>query len=201
MKIVLIRHGLTKGNLERRYVGSTDESLCEEGVKSLQNLALNQFYPELKQVFVSPMKRCLETAGILCPHMNYSIEEDFKECHFGVFEYKNYEQLKEEPDYIQWLNSEGMGQIPEGEGHEAFKLRCQRAFYNIVVNLTGTKETDALGFILHGGSIMAILSEYAWPAQSFYHWQLKNGEGYLCEWDREKKVLLPEKKISLPHKT
>ena len=30
MKIVLIRHGATKGNLEKRYIGRTDEDLCGE---------------------------------------------------------------------------------------------------------------------------------------------------------------------------
>ena len=36
MKIVLIRHGATKGNLEKRYIGRTDEDLCGEGIKKLK---------------------------------------------------------------------------------------------------------------------------------------------------------------------
>ena len=28
---------------------------------------------------------------------------------------------------------------------------------------------------------MAILEKYGEPEKSFYDWQLKNGEGYLCE--------------------
>ena len=31
IKIWLIRHGMTAGNREQRYVGTTDELLCEEG--------------------------------------------------------------------------------------------------------------------------------------------------------------------------
>ena len=31
MDVYLIRHGKTKGNLEGRYIGTTDEPLCEEG--------------------------------------------------------------------------------------------------------------------------------------------------------------------------
>ena len=27
MKIILIRHGMTEGNLKRRYIGTTDEDL------------------------------------------------------------------------------------------------------------------------------------------------------------------------------
>lgn len=32
MEILLLRHGQTKGNLRRAYIGSTDEPLCEEGI-------------------------------------------------------------------------------------------------------------------------------------------------------------------------
>ena len=40
MKWILIRHGMTRGNMEKRYVGCrTDESLCPEGIAQLkQNL-------------------------------------------------------------------------------------------------------------------------------------------------------------------
>ena len=31
IKIWLIRHGMTAGNRQQRYVGTTDELLCEEG--------------------------------------------------------------------------------------------------------------------------------------------------------------------------
>ena len=65
MRVYLIRHGQTKGNLEKRYVGSTDESLTREGAKGL--LEKRGRYSPVEMVFASPMKRCLETAEILFP--------------------------------------------------------------------------------------------------------------------------------------
>ena len=41
-KIYLIRNGLTQGALEGRYIGHTDESLCEEGKKQLQKFAFRE---------------------------------------------------------------------------------------------------------------------------------------------------------------
>ena len=37
MKIVLIRHGATKGNLEKRYIGRTDEDLCGMLMMKIRN--------------------------------------------------------------------------------------------------------------------------------------------------------------------
>ena len=35
MRVVLIRHSKTAGNLKGRYIGTTDEPLCEEGIRLL----------------------------------------------------------------------------------------------------------------------------------------------------------------------
>ena len=32
MKVILIRHGATMGNQEKRYIGITDEALCDTGI-------------------------------------------------------------------------------------------------------------------------------------------------------------------------
>ena len=35
MKIILVRHGETLGNLGKKYIGKTDETLCETGIKKI----------------------------------------------------------------------------------------------------------------------------------------------------------------------
>ena len=63
LRIWLIRHGATLGNKAGRYIGITDEGLSEEGKTAL----LQADYPYPSRLYASPMKRCLETAGILFP--------------------------------------------------------------------------------------------------------------------------------------
>lgn len=77
MIIYFIRHGATAGNLEKRYIGRTDEELCTEGIERLKEL--RELVPDIKgnsipdvcqgaeAVFTSPMKRCIATADILFP--------------------------------------------------------------------------------------------------------------------------------------
>ena len=69
MKLFMIRHGATAGNLEKRYVGRTDEGLTEQAVFFLQEeaLKLRELAGNVAAIITSPMKRCLETAEILFP--------------------------------------------------------------------------------------------------------------------------------------
>ena len=90
MKIVLIRHGATAGNIEKRYIGITDEDLCASGIEGICNNIKAGYYPKVQAVFVSPMKRCRQTAKLIYPEYKQHIVPDFRECDFGIFEGKNY---------------------------------------------------------------------------------------------------------------
>ena len=92
MKIMLIRHFATPGNEKRQYIGSTDEVLSEK------TAFLKRSYPIPEYIIASPMKRCVQTAKRIwgtdlsgCPIV---LEPLMRECDFGQFEGKTYEQLK-----------------------------------------------------------------------------------------------------------
>ena len=53
MKINLIRHGMTAGNLEKRYIGRMDEPQCAEGISGLGF----RKYPDHGVLICSPMQR------------------------------------------------------------------------------------------------------------------------------------------------
>ena len=117
MKIYFIRHGATKGNTEGRYVGVTDEGLLPEAIAELSHKAA----PPVKSVYVSPMKRCIETAAALYPDIEPVVIRQFRECCFGSFEYKNYAELKDNEEYIRLIESGGMSGFPGGENRYDFQ--------------------------------------------------------------------------------
>ena len=182
MSWILIRHGMTKGNLEKRYVGCrTDETLCPEGIAPLRQHP----YPPVQYVYSSPMKRCLETAALIYPGIPVRIIPDFRECDFGEFEYKNYAELNGREDYQAWIDSGGELPFPGGESREAFSARSVAAFRSLPP--CGEKENRAL--IVHGGTIMAIMEAMASPKGSYYDFQVRNGLGYILENDGSYKAL------------
>ena len=96
MMLALIRHGETRANIQRRYLGKTDESLSERGIERLLSYREKNRYPRVDCLFSSPMKRCTETAGILYPMLEPVIIPEWEEMDFGRFEYKNWEELKDD---------------------------------------------------------------------------------------------------------
>ena len=58
----MFRHFATAGNLEKRYIGTTDEPILP--VSSVSGV------PEVEIVLASPLLRCRETAGLLYPRLD-----------------------------------------------------------------------------------------------------------------------------------
>ena len=68
-RIHLIRHGVTKDNIEGVYCGITDTPLCEDGKEQLMQMKAEYSYPGAEFLFTSPLVRCKETAEILYPDL------------------------------------------------------------------------------------------------------------------------------------
>lgn len=188
MKIVMIRHGQTTGNLKGQYIGSRDETLCAEGIKAVQKCQ----YERPQKLFCSPMKRCIQTAEILFPGMEYQVCRELRECDFGIWEGKSYQELSENQDYQHWIDSNGTLPFPQGESTQIFKERCCRAFEKLISDCV---QTEYLGLVIHGGTIMAILERYAVPRKTFYEYQIKNAEALLMQLDVQKMQITGVEKV------
>ncbi|MBE5961379.1 MAG: histidine phosphatase family protein [Lachnospiraceae bacterium] len=202
MNVYLIRHGMTDGNKEGRYIGCTDEALCEEGKEQLQELLKGHqkgqqekqregqrmapsIFGSPEYVYASPLKRCLMTADILYPGVLVHPIEDLKECDFGEFEYKNYHELNGNPDYQRFIDEGGECGFPGGEDKKTFCARVCRAFIKAMddAEQNGYRE---IAFVVHGGTIMAIMEAFGVPKGDYYSWQVSNGRGFRVEYDERK---------------
>lgn len=191
-KIYLIRNGLTKGTIEGRYIGHTDESLCEEGRKQIVELATTGYFPEVEAVFSSPLKRCSETAKIIYPDKTPIILDELRECNFGEFEGMTADELSDKKEFKDWLKGGNDAAPPFGESNGEFSTRICNAFIKIVEGLlkTGTRET---AIITHGGIIMSWLAAFGLPEAPITDWRTPSGCGYMLSlnasiWSRLRKI-------------
>ena len=173
-KIHLIRHGLEKPEGVIRYVGKTDLPLTSRGREQIKQLDGRGIYPYAQRLYSSPLKRCVETLGIIYPDNEIFTVDNLSECDFGEFENKTAEELKELPAFSDWLSG---GCPPGGETTDEFVKRSVVAFAKTVEEIMRDKVTDSV-FCLHGGNIMAILSVCGLPELPFNEWVCAPGRGY-----------------------
>ncbi len=173
LKITMLRHGKTEGNAKGRYIGITDEPILDEEKEALLKIS----FPRVQAVYVSPMKRCIQTAKILFPESGIVVIDELAECDFGRFEGKTYQELIGDPVYKLWVESGEIIAFPEGENRADFQARCLRGFDKTVADTIENKYTN-IAMIVHGGTIMSILEAYGFPYQEYNKWYVRNGEGY-----------------------
>lgn len=177
MRVVLIRHYATPGNKLGRYIGITDEDL-EVGTKRNEKIT----YPTVDQVYVSPLKRCIQTAQLIYPEQSPMVCDELRECNFGRFENKNYLELSEDATYQKWVDSMGKMPFPEGEDSILFRKRCVKAFLTCVKEAM-EEQRDSIAMVVHGGTIMSILEKFDIEKKEFYDYRVKNGHGYVLKLD------------------
>ena len=189
LELYLIRHGKTPGNEEKRYVGRTEESLSKKGREEL----LQKKLPEAQMLFSSPMKRAIESCECLFPGKKVVMIPAFREIDFGDFEGKNYQELSENKEYQAWIDSGGTMPFPHGEGRDTFIQRSLEG-YEEMLCLLRKSDVERAAAVVHGGTIMAILS--AVYGGDYYDYQILNGEGYLLRMvleDKDFRILSVER--------
>ena len=176
MQITLIRHSKTPGNAEYRYNGRTDEPLSAEGIALAQQAGAD---PNVSTVYVTPLQRTRQTAAILFPTAKQIIVDDLREMDFGDFEGFNFADLEHNGAYRAWVDGGCIAPCPNGEGRAEFCRRVCAAFEGILRRAAEEGE-ESLTFVVHGGTIMAIMERYARPTGEFYSFRVKNAQGYRC---------------------
>jgi len=180
MEIILLRHGRTAGNTEKRYIGGrTDEPLCEEGIEAARSAGV---FHDVKKVYISPMLRVRQTAELLFPEAELTVLDDLREMDFGVFEGRSPDEMEDDPVYRRWVDNMCLGLCPGGEDLDDFKDRVNGAFLSALAEEL-TSGADRLVILAHGGTIMSILNRYAFPDMGYYAWYAENCRGWRATLD------------------
>jgi len=177
MKVLLMRHGKTAGNLQRRYIGRTDEPLCPEGIAHLRATGAD---PSVRRVYVSPLRRCRETAAIKFPNAEQIVIPGLREMDFGDFEGRCADEMAQDADYRAWLEGNCMGPCPNGESGEGFIRRVASCFDELARACIERGEEDLI-IVAHGGTAMSVLWSFAQEKREYYEWGLGNGCYYQAE--------------------
>lgn len=188
--IHFIRHGEIAETKNGAYIGVTDVSLSEKGRAELKKLDERFRYPYAPVLFSGPLKRCLETCGIIYPQSKPIIVNELSEMNFGLWEGKTAEELKDDETFKKWLSGDNSAMPPMGESSADFTRRICLMFQKIVDGLISTGNTEAV-IVTHGGVIMTLLAVYGLPQAKPFDWACDSGCGYSLRitpmlWQRDK---------------
>ena len=179
LEFVIIRHGQTPGNGERRYVGRLDQPLSDEGRKQALARAgrISRELPGVSRVYVSKLKRTWETAEILFPGVEQVVVEDIQEMDFGVFTGRTADEMADDGEYRRWVEGNCEGACPQGESKPEFVDRVCRGVERLLRDAHSRGERQVV-LVAHGGTMMASLSRFADEQREYYGWLVGNCEGY-----------------------
>jgi len=155
LHLILIRHGLTDWNAERRYQGQTDIPLNDMGREQAGRLAKRLAERTVDALYASDLKRAWETAETIGRAMEIEpvAEKRLRELGFGVIEGLTFEQAEARyPREMQaWVTDRTP--LPEAELPDAFCERVQ----SLLDDLRQQHDKQTVMLVGHGGPLREML--------------------------------------------
>lgn len=156
-KLIIVRHGQTLWNLERKYQGHSDIALTDIGLKQAQAVAERLAEEAIAAVYASDLSRAYKTAGYIAAKHSLTVSTlpELREIKFGDWEGLTYEEISVHwPGMLGklWTTPDEL-QIPGGETFHQLKARAYTAIEKIVAD----HPDQTVAVVAHGGTIGTIL--------------------------------------------
>jgi probable phosphoglycerate mutase len=153
--IVLIRHGETAWNAERRLQGHIDIALNAEGLRQAQALGQALAEEHFDAIIASDLQRAHQTAQALAHSRGMPVHSDpgLRERCFGGFEGLLYAEIEQRfpHEFAAWQARDIDGVMPAGirvaETFRQFYQRCT----NAILGLAQRHPGQSLALVAHGG--------------------------------------------------
>ncbi len=129
--LLLVRHGQTAWNKERRFLGRSDIPLDEEGQAQAASVAEALATVELSAVYTSHLKRAAATADAICAQRGLDATRipDLQELDQGKLEGMSGSDLHAAyPDFLEaWISDPADTRVPGGETLRECQVRVLSA--------------------------------------------------------------------------
>jgi alpha-ribazole phosphatase len=175
--VYFIRHGLTFQNLCREYQGSIQNNdILPESAMLIRQRVLRGAVPDVKTLWVSPLKRARSTAELYFPGKEYELVPELQEREFGQWDGMTHAELLNDALYREFLNSLGRVTPPDGEPFDAFGARLQVILERIEQFAQAERDQFPLALVFHGGPILHLTDRLVPEDEPYWrHYSLGGG--------------------------
>jgi broad specificity phosphatase PhoE len=161
--LLLVRHGETDWNAERRWQGHADVPLNDRGRKQAQRLAKELAAEKLDAIYASDLARARETAEIVGATLGVEVipDPDLREIDVGSRQGRTWSEIDDQPEW-------------DGEPHEAHAERILRAVHEIAER----HPSQRILVVTHGGSMRRLHEHLDLESGPF-----ENCTVWACAWE------------------
>ncbi len=149
-KLILIRHGETLWNTERRMQGQLDSPLTERGVWQACRLGERLRGVAFAALYSSDLPRARLTAQRIAEVTGHAIIDDarLRERHFGLFEGLNRAEMEQHDAaiYTRFMSRDPQYAAPGGESPAGFFSRCRAVLEELAARHAG----QTIVIVTHG---------------------------------------------------
>ena len=158
MKLILIRHGETYWNHDRRVQGGdSDIELNDTGLEQARKLASFLENEPIAAILSSPLQRAVATAEIIASHHQLPVEVDqgLRELKVGELEGMSVSNLRTtfSQFLMQWWQDGGTTKLPNGESLVELQQRAWKAVERLLERHKTSPEHNE-------GTIVVVVSHY-----------------------------------------
>jgi len=189
LEILLIRHGQTDWNRDRKIMGEHPIGLNSEGRGQVETLATRLAPLKIEGLYVSPLKRTMESAEILNRRWGLPLEthEDLKEIEYGEWVGKTFQEIRTHPDYIEYYKHPDRCVGGTGESLE----QVQRRGVRFLEALRGSRTGGKLAVVTHADWIKCVVLHYLkMPLSQLFQLRIDNASiSYLTFEGKRERVI------------
>lgn len=175
-RIILVRHGETDWNKEKRIQGgSSDTPLNETGREQAEGLARRLSHDRIRAIYSSPLRRSLDTARVIARYhkLEVLLEPSLKEIEAGALEGVFTGSLHKRLSQLLTAGT-GSDALPNAPGGESL-ADVQRRAWGTIQRLA-RKHPDGLVVVSHYFVILSIIcSVLELPLSQLGRFRMENG--------------------------
>ncbi len=191
MKFILVRHGETNFNINKKFGGFTDVPLNEKGKAQALHAADKLKSMHIHKAFCSDLSRAKATAEAIMVHHDLPLHSDeaIREMNFGDWEGLTYDEIctNYPVESSAWIKDYTNVPSLKGESLKNFYERIGEAFDSIKDRV---EEHDTVLIVAHSGVIKSILTrELIGSVDSFWKFKVDNGGIAILEYDHDFPIL------------
>lgn len=157
--LIMVRHGETPWNYDKRIVGHTEIGLNETGHRQAAGIAETLREEKISAIYSSPLMRARETAGYInnIHKLDIGYVDELKEFDAGDLNGLTLEEVKQRyGDFFDmWMEGEPDMKMPGGESKNDLKNRVLPAMRRII----DKHQTETVVVVSHTMIILTILND------------------------------------------